>query len=911
MAELPGDGGGRLGRFRLDRILGTGGFATVWLAYDETLDASVAIKVLAENWSHNEEIRNRFTEEARILWRMESAHIVRVYGVDSTPDGRPYFVMEYADGGSLEDQMRQRHDAGQAYSIGESISIGIAIADGLVDAQNSGIVHRDLKPSNVIFKTTPSGGPRLLLADFGIARSLEAVGVTTIAAGTPHYMAPEQSEGRADRASDVYSAAVILFELLAGRVPFPYKSAGQVIRAQISERAPDITTLRTDVPEILGIVVARGLTADPTERQESALEWRRDLERASRAEETPPLAAATGNDAGATLGPEDLALLGAGAVAGAAAGAAAPPDVPAPPPVPPRPPAGPAGAASGSPGRVPNRRRRRIVAAVAAFVVLVGLLTGIALASSGTANAEVFRVPATVVGAHPFTPSVAAPKVAQLALAFLKPPSKTFAAPPTAVAGSIPSFQGNTPGLYGGTRQLSVCDPGSLTSFLESNPQKAAAWAGVEGISPSDIGSYVGGLTDVILRADTRVTNHGFVNGAATTIPEVLQAGTAVLVDNLGVPRARCYCGNPLTEPVALSNIHYGGPSWPGFSPTKEAVVAPGPPVTKLVIVDAQNGIPFVRPTGTNGPDDTDAPVGVLAGSPFAPSAPSGSTAVDAPPTPSAVPGTYTLNNTTDSSGCTASPSVAGATFPVTLKGNTITLALPGEALSGPYDRSAGYFDISQAAGVAVGNPGTSALTGSFVNGPQRSVRLVLLLAGGTNCTVTFAATKPGPNSSAPTTTTTVPATIPPTTAAQPVDVSSQGTVSASSTYSSQYPASAAIDGNPGTSWFSAGASDGPNSTFTWQGKTDQLITTISITGNEDNSIPANRSGYGYAQTEIQVLNSAGTVVFDHTYPGPGDAANDITASPNAVGETVRLILMNRESPDCGGFGELKIEAVP
>jgi hypothetical protein len=254
---------------------------------------------------------------------------------------------------------------------------------------------------------------------------------------------------------------------------------------------------------------------------------------------------------------------------------------------------------------------------------------------------------------------------------------------------------------------------------------------------------------------------------------------------------------------------------------------------------------------------------------------------------------------------------LAGETFPVTLKRNTITLALPGEALSGPYDRSAGYFDISQVAGIATGNPGTSALTGSFVNGPKRSVRLVLLLSGGTNCTVTFAATKPGPNTSATSTTTTVPATIPPTTAAQPVNITSQGTVSASSTYSSQYPASAAVDGNPTTSWFSAGASDGPSSTFTWQGKTDQLITSISITGNEDNSIPANRTGYGYTQTEIQILNSAGTIVFNQTYPGPGDAAHDISASPNVTGETVRLVLMNRESPDCGGFAELKIEAIP
>src|SRR5579863_882010 len=107
----------RIGRFRLDRVLGTGGFATVWLAYDENLDAFVAIKILAENWSYNEEIRRRFTDEARILWRMESGHIVRVCGVDTTPAGRPYFVIEYADAGSLEERMESRTASGDRYSL--------------------------------------------------------------------------------------------------------------------------------------------------------------------------------------------------------------------------------------------------------------------------------------------------------------------------------------------------------------------------------------------------------------------------------------------------------------------------------------------------------------------------------------------------------------------------------------------------------------------------------------------------------------------------------------------------------------------------------------------------------------------------------------------------------------------------
>jgi hypothetical protein len=224
-------------------------------------------------------------------------------------------------------------------------------------------------------------------------------------------------------------------------------------------------------------------------------------------------------------------------------------------------------------------------------------------------------------------------------------------------------------------------------------------------------------------------------------------------------------------------------------------------------------------------------------------------------------------------------------------------------------------FAISQINGVTV-----SSVTGAFANGPDDSVQTQVDLPDGPNCTATISGTRTGPAppgtspTSTTTSTTTSPSTVPPsttTTVAQPINVTSQGTVSASSTYSAQYPASNAVDGNPTTSWFSAGESDGPDSTFTWQGRSDVKITTITITGNEDNADPANRNGYGYAQTEIQVLNSAGVVVFDQTYPGPSDSTHDISASPDVVGETVHLILENRESPDCGGFAELTVEAIP
>ena len=108
----------RIGPYRVERVLGTGAFATVWLARDEGLDAHVAIKVLAENWALDEEVRRRFTEEARILWRAASDHIVRVHTIGELEDGRPYFAMDYADRGSLAERMAARASEGRPFSVG-------------------------------------------------------------------------------------------------------------------------------------------------------------------------------------------------------------------------------------------------------------------------------------------------------------------------------------------------------------------------------------------------------------------------------------------------------------------------------------------------------------------------------------------------------------------------------------------------------------------------------------------------------------------------------------------------------------------------------------------------------------------------------------------------------------------------
>ena len=167
----------RIGPYRVERVLGTGAFATVWLAHDEGLDAHIAIKVLADNWALDEEVRRRFTDEARILWRAASDHIVRVHTIGELEDGRPYFAMDYADRGSLAERMAARASEGRPYSVDEAVRTSVDIADGLAVAHALGIVHRDLKPANVLYQSVGQhhGGDveeRPVLADFGIARSL-------------------------------------------------------------------------------------------------------------------------------------------------------------------------------------------------------------------------------------------------------------------------------------------------------------------------------------------------------------------------------------------------------------------------------------------------------------------------------------------------------------------------------------------------------------------------------------------------------------------------------------------------------------------------------------------------------------------------------------------------------------------
>jgi hypothetical protein len=249
-----------------------------------------------------------------------------------------------------------------------------------------------------------------------------------------------------------------------------------------------------------------------------------------------------------------------------------------------------------------------VVALLAVAVAFAVGRSGNKKTSSVLAPGEILLEPAASKGPDPFTPSSATGPTTGPALTVPTTAASTTtttktASPPTAQA--LVTKTGTAPGLYGGTQDQHSCDSQLLISFLQQHPDKGAAWAKVEGITVAQIPSYIGGLTSTVLRADTRVTNHGFRNGVATAHQSVLQAGTAVLVDSSGVPRARCACGNPLLAPQAITGTRkFVGTAWKGFKPDALQAVTPGPPTNNFVMTDVRNGATFSRPVGaTAGPD--------------------------------------------------------------------------------------------------------------------------------------------------------------------------------------------------------------------------------------------------------------------------------------------------------------------
>ncbi len=261
------------GRFRVERQLGTGGMSTVVLAEDTVLSRQVAVKMLAEHLASDKDFVTRFRHEALSVARLQHPNIVQVFDSGLDPGtGRQFIVMEYVDGTPLSEMM----EGGRRLDPRTAVAIGCDACEALQCAHEAGIIHRDVKPANLIIARDGTAK----LTDFGIAKATEHTGVTKVGSviGTVAYLSPEQATGGdTGPRSDVYSLAVCMFQLLAGRLPYEYKSITELAIKQRESRPPALTAFNPLVPRELDRAIRVALSYEPEQRYASAAEFRRAM----------------------------------------------------------------------------------------------------------------------------------------------------------------------------------------------------------------------------------------------------------------------------------------------------------------------------------------------------------------------------------------------------------------------------------------------------------------------------------------------------------------------------------------------------------------------------------------------------------------------------------------------------------
>jgi eukaryotic-like serine/threonine-protein kinase len=259
-------------RYELEELVGTGGMSSVFRARDSQLERRVAIKILHEHYAQDPEYLERFRREARAVAKLSHPNIVTV--MDRGDDhGRQYIVFEYVEGENLKELVLR---SGRL-PVRQALELALAVADGLAFAHDRGLVHRDVKPQNVLL----NGEGEVKVTDFGIARSLhveQGVTQTGTVLGTGEYLAPEQASGtQVSPATDVYSLGVVLWELLAGDVPFTGENFVAVALRHVNEPPPRLRQRRPDVSPRLEAAVDRALAKDPARRFPSMTTFAKEL----------------------------------------------------------------------------------------------------------------------------------------------------------------------------------------------------------------------------------------------------------------------------------------------------------------------------------------------------------------------------------------------------------------------------------------------------------------------------------------------------------------------------------------------------------------------------------------------------------------------------------------------------------
>ncbi|MGD8406071.1 MAG: serine/threonine-protein kinase, partial [Anaerolineales bacterium] len=273
-----------IGKVRVEKYLARGGMAEVYLGRHLTLDNQVAVKVMHSHIEADPDLLERFQREARVIASLRHPNIVQVLDFD-THEGHPYMVMEYLKGQTLSSYLKHWHGADQRLSYEQIGRLLGGIASGIDYAHSQGAIHRDIKPGNILLhsrsrdflENTPiTRSIEPIITDFGLVRIAHAKTQTEsgILSGTPAYMSPEQARGdRVDHRTDIYSLGIILYEMLAGRVPFDGDSAMAVIYQHIHEPPPPIQ----DIPPQIGAVIDRALAKNPDERYQSANQMAADF----------------------------------------------------------------------------------------------------------------------------------------------------------------------------------------------------------------------------------------------------------------------------------------------------------------------------------------------------------------------------------------------------------------------------------------------------------------------------------------------------------------------------------------------------------------------------------------------------------------------------------------------------------
>jgi serine/threonine-protein kinase len=406
------------GKYRLVRVLGHGGMGDVWLAHNETLDIDVAVKLLRAD-AGSEETADRLLREARAAARLGDPAIVRVFDFGRAEFGEPYIVMELLDGEDLATLLAR----GGRLGATKAVRILLPIVHALGAAHAKGIVHRDLKPENIVLAKMPDGRIQPKVVDFGIAKldPVKNVRITAtgVVLGSPAYMSPEQARGEeADHRTDIWSACLVLYEMITGIQPFRSKNYNATL-ADVIGKEPEPLTAHEAGDDDLWTIVKRGLAKTPSHRWQSM----RDLGEALAG--WLVARGATEDITGSSL--ETNWLGGRGAAADL--GTVPPPSSEAPPPL-----ASPESDVSRAlSASIPATRSRRTRAAVgvAGLALAVGVLIGVVLSLRGSARSKSSATGSSVPSAMHANASVVAPIPTPSGLASaVSAPAVASAAPP-------------------------------------------------------------------------------------------------------------------------------------------------------------------------------------------------------------------------------------------------------------------------------------------------------------------------------------------------------------------------------------------------------------------------------------------------------------------------------------------------